>query len=294
MRLQQRAESASNIGHFKKASEYAAQSISADPGFADAYASLGRAMLGLERFDEAREQIKLAIGLAPYHAWYFKLLATIDYFRGDFSSALSSIEQALRLAPYDSNALNRLGHIRYERQEYELALDAFHQALEASPFNASAFGGLGDVYLKMKLFKKAEHHYRQSLQIEPGKATTLNNLGVCLDRQKKLKEAALAYKAALIADPTMKVAKDNTKSAIGRFISPIGGASILLVYGLFKLLSLCFPDDDSADARYATFFAITIPVLIHYLYVRRKAQRKLQQADPQLMEIYKRLKKDKY
>ena len=110
-------------------------------------------------------------------------------------------------------------------------------------------------------------------------------------------DAVLAFKAALIADPTMKLPKSNTKKSVRAILSN-GTTSalaiqLLIVFGLLGGYSLFVSDSSVRGSTLWATGGLLGAALLLYFGLRQWKIRKLRKADPELLEIYSRLQKDK-
>jgi tetratricopeptide (TPR) repeat protein len=157
--------------------------------------------------------------------------------REDTAHALRATDDALELDP----DLARAHHVR------SIALEALKRIPEArtaaersvalDPSGPGIHAHLGDLWVDDDP-ARAEGHYRESVRRDswerpaPARARVLNNLGVALEAQRKRREAALAYKTAHALDPTLKEARQNTRSAIRGLVK--GAALLVAVNALVK------------------------------------------------------------
>ena len=284
--LHRKAEMASNLGRYEDAKSLAMQSIATAPDLGDGYASLGRALLGLSKVKEATEQFQQALQKNGVNAWYLKGLAVCMRLQRKFREANKIADQLISNYPNSSIGFMTRGSIRSDQKNYRGACSDLKQAIALEPELADAHRSLGDVLLETKEYAKAEKHFRVSLSIDPESALALNNLGVAMDRQGKLKDAALAYKAAVLLDPNLAVARQNTTSAIDRYLRVGAGGAFVAVFIVGKLIS-------AASGLWILFFALVIMYAFYQSSVGRKRNKELAAEDPQLMELYEKIKRNK-
>ena len=141
----------------------------------------------------------------------------------------------------------------------------------------------------------AEQLYRESLQIKPNDSQTLNNLGCALLKLQKEKQAMLAFRSALLLDPTCEASQNNTHLSVTKWIGQKG------FLGCFGFVALNMASYKFILAVYLTIripellgvFIVLCTTLVVWYWLRRIYRiRKIQQEDPQLMEIFKRLEED--
>ena len=136
--------------------------------------------------------------------------------------------------------------------------------------------------------------------MDPNDAEALNNLGVSLENQGNLRDAALAYKSAVLLDPTWKTAKNNTTSAVDRYLATGSGITVLLFYFAIKVAYHAGQGTDSISESaeiifgvlVVTFVLAAIGTVIYQRSVRGARRKELQSKDPQLLEIYNTIKRN--
>jgi len=294
--LHEKAEMASDLRRYEEAQSLAAQSIAADPQFADGFVALGRACIGLQQYEDAEKHFKHALSLNPENEQYLKCVSYALGCLGRDAESLGFAREMARVAPEVSDSHVYMASALHRLRQLDEAKENYQNAVILDPENHDAITGLADVCLDKEEFKEAELHYRAALRIHSDDAGILNDLGVCLERQGKIKDAALAYKSALLTDPTLDVAKQNTKQAVEKYLS-IGGG-IFFVYIGFKLTFLLARNRNGEPPEWwvlATIVASFIGIVVFggfALYRRHRKKRDLQMADPQLLEIYNTIRKD--
>jgi tetratricopeptide (TPR) repeat protein len=88
-----KAEAASNLGRFSEAQALAIQAIAADPENGDGYASLGRALFGLDKPVEAEKQFRAALERSAENSWYLRCLAISLKMQSRFREALPIVDK---------------------------------------------------------------------------------------------------------------------------------------------------------------------------------------------------------
>lgn len=83
-----------NLGQFEKAVEEARAAIALNPKLAPAHSNLARALIGLNRLDEAKEVIDRALAQKIETTWMHRNLYLIAFVRGDAATMRQQIEWA--------------------------------------------------------------------------------------------------------------------------------------------------------------------------------------------------------
>ena len=294
------AEAASDLKRYEEAQKLAMQAITADPDFGDGYASLGRACLGLQQFDEAERQFRHALTFDAENQWYLRGFGIALQLLGRKEEALESMTSLLRIVPEDALAHFCMANLQADMGQLKDAVSSYKKSLELDPHSAKTHYRLGNAYLKLEKNEMAESQFREALKISPNYGEALNNLGVSLENQKKIKDAAIAYKAAVLADPNLEYAKQNTKKAVNQYLS-VGGVTLVMIYVIGKILFHVFDgvtQNRGGDPQTKFVIAcigsgLAISVMGYMLYRRHSRKKELHSEDPQLMEIYRAILKDK-
>jgi tetratricopeptide (TPR) repeat protein len=293
--LVERAEKAADMRRFDQAKELAGQAIAADPELMDAFQVMARACLGLNQLDLAEEHLRTALTFDPSDRWTLRVLSLVLRLKGKLPEATAMAQECLRIEPDYDEAHMEYGSCLQSAKKYKEAQQAFERAVALSPESVRALELLGDFYLSRKFYPAAEKVYRRALAVKPNSASILNNLGICLENQDKLKEAALAYKSALVLDPNMQAAKENTERSVESILG--GGAlglTILIFVGAktIQIIGRTFGRNALVIAIcVALIILLCVGVWFYNRFLRKKAEEQLSETDPQLLEIYERLKK---
>ena len=117
-----------------KGAEYAFQQVTkAEPGYADGWINVTRALVQEGETEAAKPYIEKAIALDPSlaRAWFFK--AAIQRADGDYDGALRSLEMARAKYPRDRVILNQMGRILFLKRQYRDAIKALEQVCAVDP-----------------------------------------------------------------------------------------------------------------------------------------------------------------
>ncbi len=191
--------------------------------------TVGYTFARLGRFDEAEDQLRLALDLrrrthGREHqeiAETLNALGEVRYDRGDFDGAQRLYDEALAMRErvHDgehseiADSLDNLGNVYQERGNIEAAEEAYRGALEMRRATlppghtdiASSLNNVATVLHDRKEFDDAEELYRESLDLtrrargenHPEVATSLNNLAVLLHDRERYEDAEPLYREAL-------------------------------------------------------------------------------------------------
>jgi tetratricopeptide (TPR) repeat protein len=196
------------IKQYDLAVEWAARAIRIDPR-ADYISTLGMALLGAGRLEEALKAFDKAVSLEPADAAHWKNLgaALIDLDRPD--EALLSLRHALDLRPHYADAANLVGLILYRRDRFAEALEYFDISVRANPDQADALHLRALMLQKVGRQQEAVADGLRSAQLDPTNADTHNNLGSVLHELRRFDESLACYDRALAVRPDYLVGLNN-------------------------------------------------------------------------------------
>ena len=117
-----------------KGAEYAFRQVTrAEPGYADGWLNVARALIQEGETDAAKpfiaEALKLDSSLGRIH--YFKAL--VEKADGDYDAALRSLETAAATYPRDRVVLNQIARIRFLARRFDEALNALDRVQDVDP-----------------------------------------------------------------------------------------------------------------------------------------------------------------
>ncbi len=135
-----------------KGAEYAFQKVTeADPGYADGWLNVARALIQEGETDRAKPYIAKALQLDSSLAriWFFQ--AAIQKADGDYDGALKSLETARAKYPRDRVVLNQIARLEFLKRQYAAAVETLKQVNAVDPEDVQmhytlmlCYRGLGD------------------------------------------------------------------------------------------------------------------------------------------------------
>jgi tetratricopeptide (TPR) repeat protein len=96
------AEEYRRAGRFEEAIATCQSGLQRHPAYLSAHVTLGRALLELNRFDEARQELEHVLRAAPENLAAIRGLAEIHHRRGELPEALEQYRSALQVAKHDT------------------------------------------------------------------------------------------------------------------------------------------------------------------------------------------------
>jgi tetratricopeptide (TPR) repeat protein len=135
-----------------KGAEYAfRKTTEAEPGYADGWLNVARALIQEGETDAAKPFIAKALEINPElgRIWFFK--AAIQKADGDYDGALQSLEKTRAKYPRDRVVLNQIARMLFLKRDYKGAIAALRQVGDVDPEDVQmhytamlAYRGLGD------------------------------------------------------------------------------------------------------------------------------------------------------
>ena len=135
-----------------KGAEYAFQKVTdAQPGYADGWLNVARALIQEGETDAAKPYIAKSLELNSHlgRTWFFQ--AAIQKADGDYDGALRSLEIARSMYPRDRVVLNQIARIDFLKRNYRAAVGALRQVASVDPEDVQmhytlmlCYRGLGD------------------------------------------------------------------------------------------------------------------------------------------------------
>jgi tetratricopeptide (TPR) repeat protein len=117
-----------------KGAEYAFHKVTeAEPGYADGWLNVARALIQEGETDAAKPYIAKALEIAPQfgRTWFFK--AEIQKRDGDYDGALQSLDHVRTQYPRDRVVLNQIARLLFLKREYTPAIQALRAVNAVDP-----------------------------------------------------------------------------------------------------------------------------------------------------------------
>jgi tetratricopeptide (TPR) repeat protein len=129
----QLAEEYRRAGQLEDAVDVCRAGLAIHPSYLSARVTLGRALLDLQRFDDAQQELELVLKSAPENLSAIRGLAEIHHRRGSLAEALVQYRAALALARNDPDLEQTVSDLEYQLQPQKPESDeefSFDQAAE--------------------------------------------------------------------------------------------------------------------------------------------------------------------
>ncbi|MDQ6760277.1 MAG: tetratricopeptide repeat protein [Acidobacteriota bacterium] len=135
-----------------KGAEYAFKKVTeAEPGYADGWLNVARALIQEGETEAAKQYVQKALEISPKlgRIWFFK--AMIQKADGDYDGALESLRRVQSGYPRDRVVLNQIGRILFLQRNYPEAVKALESVISVDPEDVQchynlmlSYRGLGD------------------------------------------------------------------------------------------------------------------------------------------------------
>jgi tetratricopeptide (TPR) repeat protein len=166
-----------------------------------AHCSLGSALVGEGRPEEAEEHFQTALSINAHHPQAHYDLGVLYASRGQLAKARQYFQTALEIDPDHAQAHFNMGVLAGAQGNAEEALRHYLEAVRIDPDYAKARNNLGVVLVQQGRVDEAIGHFLVQLRSEPGSARAHHNLGWALSRQGRLREAVYELEQAIRIDP---------------------------------------------------------------------------------------------
>ncbi len=140
-----------------KGAEYAFNRVTeAEPGYADGWLNVGRALIQEGETEAARPYVEKALAISPKLARAEFFLASIQKTAGDYDAALVSLAEARRKYPRDRVVIDQIGRILFLERRYADSVAAFKDTLAIDPEDLQAHYNLMLCYRGLGQTENAE------------------------------------------------------------------------------------------------------------------------------------------
>lgn len=141
--------------------------IKENPEQANLYAARARYYYDQEGFDEAINDLEIAISKDSMNADYFHALADVylDYFKSKL--AVSTMQRAASRFPERIPTLLKLSEFHVILKQYDEAANVINQILQKDPLNGNAYYMKGMIFNENDQKEKAINAFQTSVELDP-------------------------------------------------------------------------------------------------------------------------------
>jgi Flp pilus assembly protein TadD len=150
-----------------KGAEYAFHRvIEAEPGYADGWLNVARALIQEGETEAAQPFAVKALALSPGLARGYFFLAMTQKAAGDYDGAIRSLRETARQYPRDRVTTNQLGRVLFLQRRYAEAVAALQKTLEVDTEDVQAHYNLMLCYRGLGQMEKAEREEKLFLRFK--------------------------------------------------------------------------------------------------------------------------------
>jgi Tfp pilus assembly protein PilF len=209
-----------------EASEIAmSQALAIQPDNVRALVNSARALLELDRVDEAETRMRHAIDIAPGDGDAWNVLGRVQLAQGSLEEAEASFVTASDVAPENAWALNNLGYTRLQREAWAEAEEALAQAIALRDDLAIFHNNMGVALERLQKLEAAALAYARAVQLQPDHVRAQVSLGRVAALVGEDVETLLAAQKTSAEPASTKVAtpEEEAKSSEETLAADVGG-----------------------------------------------------------------------
>jgi tetratricopeptide (TPR) repeat protein len=194
---------------YKRQISLFSKAIQLDPKYVHSINTLGNALSGLGKKEEAIEKYQQAIQIDSEYAHAYNGLGSALSNLGKKEEAIEKYQQAIQIDPEYAHAYNNWGSVLSDLGKKEEAIEKYQQTIQIDPEYVDAYNDWGLALSDLGRNEEAIEKYQQAIQIDPEYVHAYNNWGNALLGLGKNEEAIEKFQQALSIDPNYYNAKAN-------------------------------------------------------------------------------------
>lgn len=182
--------------------------VAIDPEYAEAYAGLCEAQLGLYRLNFDADRYSVATNACMQAARIddrlpevYLAMGTLYRYAGRYDEAELQLNKALEITPGSSFVLEELGRTYRSASRLTKAETTFQAAIVAEPASWSTYKSMGNFLFRTGRYREALPYYRQVLVMRPDDTAGWNNFATTKMMLGDFDEANLAFNRVIRDDP---------------------------------------------------------------------------------------------
>ena len=195
------AEAALARGDLPRAEALYRKALEGEPDNPTFHLSLGYALLGQKKIEEALQAARRALDIAPDYAdaaWWLGL--NLEGL-GRHVEAAQALDQGLTYHPAHTNLLCTRASVHASLDQFDAAASCYQNALAQQPDHFPTLSGLGMLKLKQNDVPHAVELLRRAVDLQPYSGPALTLLGTALQAAGQGDEAMACYEQALADIP---------------------------------------------------------------------------------------------
>jgi Flp pilus assembly protein TadD len=204
-----RAKALVDLRRYEEALEQLGLALARSPGDTEAQCLRTLCLLQLERMEEALGSAEDAVASAPTSEWALRLLAVAHLNNFDAEAAADAAYRAVAAAPWLAAAYAVLMEAELERGHLDAAEDAARRAMTVEPGASIGHVALGKVMLRRHQWREAEAQIRTALEIDPEDYEAVTLLGLVLRHRFRFLKALSVQAAAAQMNAAHPASRQN-------------------------------------------------------------------------------------
>jgi len=174
------------------------------PNDADSYVVAGHIRVSQQRFEEARDEFRLAVERAPQVSAHPYNLGIAHARMGEFEEATRHFQAALELDPNSENAILELAKSYSHVGRYEEARESFQRALELNPYSPTVLYNVAVFYRHLGEDEFSRRMFRAVLQVAPNHVAAACQLAELMQA-----DGVHPEEVRMLAERTIELAPDS-------------------------------------------------------------------------------------
>jgi tetratricopeptide (TPR) repeat protein len=172
-------------GNPKDEEMYSRKAIAANPDFIAARLYLAGALQAQGKLDEAAQECRQVLAVAPNDNDAHNILGYVFDQRGLKQEALKEFRLSVAIKPDQAAIHSQIARILMETHQLPEAVKEFNQVLRYDPANANAHKELGMALLQLGEYEKAAEQFNDAIRINPADVVARLNLDLAHSKMKK-------------------------------------------------------------------------------------------------------------
>lgn len=196
----------------QKALLAAQQAEQLNSNLAEVHLSLGSVYSATGKSNEAVEELKRALAIAPNSDEAYRRLGDAYKASGRKQEALTAYQNAVKANPYYWYNHNSLGSAFLQFGDADRALEQYQRVTEMSPDNATGYANIGATYFRQAKWGEAIPAFQKALAIQAD-ADIYSNLGTAYFYLGRFDEAVKNFEQAVALSPKSEQLMGNLADA---------------------------------------------------------------------------------
>jgi tetratricopeptide (TPR) repeat protein len=182
----------SELGRMDEAAEAYRHVVSLNPDHAGAWSDLGNILFKQRRYTEAEIAYRRALALKTGAAELSNLACALMN-QDRLDEAENELRRAMEMAPDFASAHANLGNVLAQKGQWAQSIESYREAIRLDPTSAVAWSDLGHIYLELDQGQEALAAYDQALAIRADYSQAALNRALALLRLRQHEAGWHAY-----------------------------------------------------------------------------------------------------